>query len=34
MLVTKIFSFSHNVFERPLSQGRYQSGLCGKGLKN
>ena len=28
-----IFSFSHNVFKRPLSQGCYMLGLCGKELK-
>ena len=32
MLVTSIFSFSHNVFKRPLSQGREKSELCGKEL--
>ena len=32
MLVTSIFSFSHNVFKRLLLQGREKSGLCGKGL--
>ena len=32
MLVTSIFSFSHNVFKRLLSQGRQKSGLCGKEL--
>ena len=26
------FLFSHNVFKRPLLQGRLQSGLCGKEL--
>ena len=30
--VTSIFSFSHNVFKRLLSQGRLKSGLCGKEL--
>ena len=32
MLVTSIFSFSHNVFKRFLSQGGYESGLYGKVL--
>ena len=32
MLVTRIFSFSHNVFKCFLSQGRLQLGLCCKGL--
>ena len=32
MLVTSIFSFSHNVFKRLLNQGRYKSVLCGKEL--
>ena len=32
MLVTSIFSFSHNVFKRLLSWSRLQSGLCGKEL--
>ena len=32
MLVTSIFSFSHNVLERLLLQGGYKSGLCGKEL--
>ena len=27
MLITCIFSFSHNVFKRLLSQGRQKSGL-------
>ena len=30
MLVTSIFSFSHNVFKRLLSKGVKKSGLCGK----
>ena len=33
MLVTSIFSFSHNVFNRLLSKRCEKSGLCGKGLK-
>ena len=33
MLVTNIFSFFHNVFKSPLSQGHLKSGLCGKELK-
>ena len=33
ILVTIVFSFSHNVFKRLLSQGRYKSGLCSKELK-
>ena len=32
MLVTSIFSFSHNVFKRLHSQDRYRSELCGKVL--
>ena len=32
MLVTSIFSFSHNVFKRFLSQGREKLKLCGKEL--
>ena len=32
MLVTSIFSFSHNVFRRPLSQARQKLGLFGKEL--
>ena len=32
MLVTSIFSFSHNVFKRTPIQGRLKSGLCGKEL--
>ena len=32
MLVTSIFSFSLNVFEGLLTQGRQKSGLCGKDL--
>ena len=32
MLVTSIFSFSHNVFKRFLFKGRRKSGLCGKEL--
>ena len=30
MLVTSIFSFSHNVFKRLLCQGHSKLGLCGK----
>ena len=30
MLVTIIFSFSHNVFKSLLSQGHCKLGLCGK----
>ena len=30
MLVTSIFSFSHNVFKSFLIHGRYKAGLCGK----
>ena len=30
MLVASIFSLSHNVFKRLLSQGCWNSGLCGK----
>ena len=33
MLVTSIFSFSHNVFKRFLFQVRKNSGLCGKELE-
>ena len=33
MLITSIFSFSHNVFKTLLNQGRSKSRLCGKGLK-
>ena len=33
MLVTNIFSFSHNVFKRLFSQGHEKLGLCGKGLE-
>ena len=37
MLVTRIFSFSHNVFKRLFFfqgfQGSYKSGLCGKELR-
>ena len=33
MLVTCIFSFSHNVFKRLFTQGRQKSGLYGKELK-
>ena len=33
MLVTSIFSFSHNVFKRILSWGCSKSGLCGTELK-
>ena len=32
MLVTSIFSFSHNVFKSLPFQGCLKSGLCGKGL--
>ena len=32
MLVTSIFSFSHNVFKRSLLQGCEKLGLCGKEL--
>ena len=32
MLVTSIFSFSHNVFKRLLFQGCLKSKLCGKEL--
>ena len=32
MLVTSIFSFSHNIFKRLLSRGRQKSELCGKEL--
>ena len=32
LLVTSIFSFSHNVFKMFLSQGCEKSGLCGKEL--
>ena len=32
MLVTSIFSFSHNVFKRVFTQGSQKSGLCGKEL--
>ena len=32
MLVTSIFSFSHNVFKRLLPQCHKKSGLCGKEL--
>ena len=31
-MVTRIFSFSQIVFNRLISQGPYNSGLCGKGL--
>ena len=34
MLVTNIFSFSHNVFKNLLLQGPQKLGLCGKGLKS
>ena len=33
MLVTSIFSFTHNVFKRLLFQGHEKLGLCGKELK-
>ena len=29
---TSYFSFSHNVFKRPVSQGRQKVSLCGNGL--
>ena len=32
MLVSSIFSFSHNVFKWLFLQGHYKSGLCGKEL--
>ena len=32
MLVTSIFTYSHNGFKRPFTQGRQGSRLCGKGL--
>ena len=32
MLITSIFSFSHNVFKRLPFQGRLKSQLCGKEL--
>ena len=32
MLVTSIFTFSHNVFKRLPFQGRFKSGSCGKEL--
>ena len=32
MLVTSIFSFSHNVCKKLLSQGCLKSGFCGKEL--
>ena len=32
MLVTSIFSFSHNVFKSSLFLGRSKLGLCGKEL--
>ena len=32
MLVTSIFSSTHNVFKRLLIQGRQKSGLCSKEL--
>ena len=32
MLVTSIFSFSQNVFKKPLPHGLLKSGLCGKEL--
>ena len=34
MLVSSIFSFSHNVFKRLVSQGRQKVSLCGNGLEN
>ena len=33
MLVTSIFSFSHHVLKRLLSQTRQKVSLCGNGLK-
>ena len=30
MLVTNIFSFSQNVFKRPIQEGRKKSGSCGR----
>ena len=33
MLLTSIFSFSHNVFKRPFLQGRWKSGLYVKELR-
>ena len=33
MLVTSVFSFSHDVFKRFLPNGSYKSGLCGKEIK-
>ena len=32
MLVTSIFSFSHNVLKKHFSQDRQKSGWCGKGI--
>ena len=34
MLVTSIFSFSHNGLKRALINGGQKSGLCGKELNN
>ena len=34
MLVTSIFSFSHNVFKSHLFQGCQKSGLCGEELND
>ena len=34
MLVTSIFSFSHNVFKRVPIQGRENSGLCSEELNS
>ena len=33
MLVSSIFSFSHNVLKRLISQTRQKVSLCGNGLK-
>ena len=32
MLVTSIFSFSHNVFTRVFPEGHYKLGFCNKEL--
>ena len=34
MLVTTIFSFSHNLFKSCLIQGKKKLGLCGTELSN
>ena len=34
LLVTSIFSFSHNVFKRLVSQGHQKVSLCGNGLNS